>query len=111
MLTCLYCAEAPAGETSPLLDPTRPLAPVLPPSTAETSTPKPANLPRVSALFMGKGGGRAVIDGVLMKVGDTRNGLTLLSVTPGLARIQRDGESIDLPLLGSTIKKENRDRR
>lgn len=61
---------------------------------------------------MGKGdGGRAVIDGVLMKVGDTRNGITLLSVTPGQARIQRDGESIDLPLLGSTIKKENKDRR
>lgn len=90
-------------------DPTRP---PLHPSTTEGGSPKPASLPRVSAIFISKDGhGRAVVDGVPMKVGDTWNGVTLISVVPGRVRIQRDSELIDLPLLGTSIKKDTRDPR
>lgn len=112
LLACL-AGTALAADPAPLADPTRPL---LAPSGQATETGgdsgKPAELPRLTALFIGKNGqGRAVIDGVLLKTGDTWNGVTLLSIAPGRARILRDGEAIDLPLLGSAIKQDTRERR
>ena len=102
LLLLSFNPQCPATEQ--LADPTRPqLATSLVQEAGES-------LPRLSAIIIGPNSPHAVLDGLVVKVGDMFGDFEVMAIDPSRVKLRRNEYVVDLELLPGVKKKENKVR-
>jgi len=99
LFLCLFLS--PGVVLAELLDPTRP------PNLEKVAKVRKDGVYTLTAIYYSQGRKLAIINGKLVKKGDTINGGRVKEISPNVVHIQGPGKPIVLPLVKHTIKEQH----
>ena len=101
----LAVATALAADSDTLVDPTKPVD-YLPASALAQPLPDELVDWRLTAVRIGRDGSSAVLNGKIVRAGDTVGRARVLEIKPGIVVVDLDRKRLEVRLYGAGVKKQ-----